>query len=402
MKKVRLGTLLLIVACSICVYLTYHYSTPDVSPELFISKCDRVLRSEDNPASLLSINQLKKAPFAVRDCFGFMSFGGRPMYVSPEERQFPIAYAVSAYESHQRLLRLMRLIYRPHNLYCIHLDSKASVEYEQVVKSLFSCYPSNIIVVPDNQRISVRWGYFSVLQSALLCIRLLLHHKTIKWRYMLNINEKEFPLRTNWELVSALIALNGSNMIEGLPGAKYSDRFPKATLSFNVTWTKGSFLIAARREFLQFSLTDSRALEILKAMKAEENVRKVQDELFFSTLAYSPELGAPGSCQRIYPSSSSDPRSWFLVRYVDWNMAYCQSKLAVHEICIFGVRDIPILVQQPHLFANKFLPTFEPVAYDCMERWLEMKLVAERSLQRLDPHFNTTLFANLYCSRDHI
>ncbi|CAH8442747.1 unnamed protein product [Dicrocoelium dendriticum] len=296
----------------------------------------------------------------------------------------------------------MRLIYRPHNLYCIHLDAKAPPESVQAISTLFSCYPSNIIVVPDNQRISVHWGYFSVLQSALLCTRLLLHHQTIGWRYMLNINEKEFPLRTNWELVSALKALNGSNMIEGIPGGQFADRFPKANLSFNVAWTKGSFLIAARREFLQFALTDPRALEILKAMKAEEHVRKIQDELFFSTLAYSPELGAPGSCRLIHPPSSSDPRSWFLVRYVNWDTADCPSMVAVHGICIFGVRDIPILVRQPHLFANKFLPTFQPVAYDCMEQWLEQKLIAERSFHRLDPQFNATLFANLYCSREHI
>ncbi|KAF5395806.1 N-acetyllactosaminide beta-1 6-N-acetylglucosaminyl-transferase [Paragonimus heterotremus] len=153
-------------------------------------------------------------------------------WISEEEQQFPIAYAITTYESFTRLARLLRMIHRNHNVYCIHVDAKAPKDFVQKVKYLAQCFGNNVILVPDEQRVDVRWGYFSVLQSTLVCSELLLKNQVVDWRYMLNINEKEFPLRTNWELVSSLKALNGSNMIEGLPGYKYSDRFPNSNFSF--------------------------------------------------------------------------------------------------------------------------------------------------------------------------
>ncbi|KAA3670904.1 uncharacterized protein DEA37_0003048, partial [Paragonimus westermani] len=156
------------------------------------------------------------------------------------------------------------------------------------------------------------------------------------------------------------------------------------------SWVKGSFLVALRREFVQFIHTDKRALEILDAMKAESHIRKVQDELFFSTLAYNPHLGAPGACSKLHPITYQDPRSWFLARYVNWDEEHCPSKLAVHWLCILGMRDLPILVRQPHLFANKFLPHFEPEAYTCMEYWYWKKVHNERIRHVLDPSFNKT------------
>lgn len=36
-------------------------------------------------------------------------------------------------------------------------------------------------------------------------------------------------------------------------------------------------------------------------------------------------------------------------------------------ICIFGIGDLSLLVVRPELFANKFVPETEYLAYDCME-----------------------------------
>ncbi|KAF8565152.1 hypothetical protein P879_08583 [Paragonimus westermani] len=336
------------------------------------------------------------------ECEQLRTPNGESVWTSEEEQRFPIAYAIAAYESFTRLARLLRMIHRNHNVYCIHVDAKAPKDFVRKVKYLAQCFGSNVILVADEQRVDVRWGYFSVLQSTLICSELLLKNELVDWRYMLNINEKEFPLRTNWELVSSLKALNGSNMVEGIPGDKFSDRFPNSNFSFKFSWVKGSFLVALRREFVQFIHTDKRALEILSAMKAESHIRKVQDELFFSTLAYNPHLGAPGACSKLHPITYQDPRSWFLARYVNWDEKHCPSKLAVHWLCILGMRDLPILVRQPHLFANKFLPHFEPEAYTCMEYWYWKKVHNERIRRVLDPSFNKSLYSQLYCTQEHI
>ena len=39
----------------------------------------------------------------------------------------------------------------------------------------------------------------------------------------------------------------------------------------------------------------------------------------------------------------------------------------VRQICIFGIRDLPLLASRPELFANKFYFDFQPLTLDCME-----------------------------------
>ncbi|VDP71724.1 unnamed protein product [Echinostoma caproni] len=160
--------------------------------------------------------------------------------------------------------------------------------------------------------------------------------------------------------------------------------------------------IALRREFVQFMFSNPYSLELIESMRKESHLRKVQDELLFSTLAYNPHLGAPGACLRPHAITPTDPRSWFLARFVNWNATDCPSRYAVHGVCIFGARDVPILIEQPHLFANKFFWNFEPVAYTCMEYWLVKRIQYERIFRSLHPSFNRSLYANLYCSSEHI
>ncbi len=39
-----------------------------------------------------------------------------------EERGFPLAFSVLLYEEAEQAERLLRAVYRPHNVYCIHVD----------------------------------------------------------------------------------------------------------------------------------------------------------------------------------------------------------------------------------------------------------------------------------------
>ncbi|TGZ37153.1 hypothetical protein CRM22_011347 [Opisthorchis felineus] len=160
-----------------------------------------------------------------------------PIWTSQEELDFPIAFAISAYASFERLARSVRLIYRKHNTYCIHVDRKATVEVKRRIKYLAECYGSQVILVPDELSVDVKWGYFSVLQPTLLCAELLLKQRKVDWRYLLNLNEKELPLRTNWELVRALKNLKGSNLVEGFNGTRFKDRLPLKRLTFEVGYT---------------------------------------------------------------------------------------------------------------------------------------------------------------------
>ncbi len=127
--------------------------------------------------------------------------------------EFPIAFTVVAHKEFARLARLLRMIYRPQNTYCIHIDKRSSQQFRTAVENLASCLGENVVLIPKEESTEVKWGDANVFEPQLVCARNLLR-KNAEWRYMVNCVGQEFPLRTNREMVAALKALNGSNLIE--------------------------------------------------------------------------------------------------------------------------------------------------------------------------------------------
>ena len=55
--------------------------------------------------------------------------------INEEEAAFPIAYAIVGYKHAFQIERLLRSIYRPQNIYCIHIDIRnSSLEVFQTLK----------------------------------------------------------------------------------------------------------------------------------------------------------------------------------------------------------------------------------------------------------------------------
>ena len=131
--------------------------------------------------------------------------------VSTEEANFPIAYSIVMYKDVEQFERLLRAIYRPQNLYCVHVDNKSDVrKIRDSVSAIANCF-SNVFVAQNP--INVGWCHRTVLEADLVCIAELL--KSRKWKYLINLTGQEWPLKTNWELVKILKVFNGSNNIEG-------------------------------------------------------------------------------------------------------------------------------------------------------------------------------------------
>lgn len=105
----------------------------------------------------------------------------------------------------------MRLIYRPQNLYCIHADAKSSAALQRAIRAISSCF-SNVFVA--SKSIDVHWAEFSLLEAELICLRELFE-RPVHWHYYVNVMGREFPLRTNQELVKIFKAYNGSNDVDG-------------------------------------------------------------------------------------------------------------------------------------------------------------------------------------------
>lgn len=147
----------------------------------------------------------------TKDCGHFISSRG---YItdslSEEEKHFPIAYSILVYKSPEQFEFLLRAIYRPQNVYCVHVDKKTPPNVFNGFKCITRCFPNVFLA---SKRYSVNWGKIGVLLPEIECMRNLLSFST--WKYFINLTGQEFPLRTNYELVKILKIYNGSNDAEG-------------------------------------------------------------------------------------------------------------------------------------------------------------------------------------------
>lgn len=110
----------------------------------------------------------------------------------------------------QNFERLLRAIYAPQNIYCIHVDKKSQPSVEAAITSIASCFP-NVFMV--RQAVSVVYAGWSRVQADLNCMADLYEYST-KWKYFINLCGQDFPLKTNLEMVRMLRSLKGGNSLE--------------------------------------------------------------------------------------------------------------------------------------------------------------------------------------------
>lgn len=68
------------------------------------------------------------------------------------------------------------------------------------------------------------------------------------------------------------------------------------------------------------------------------------------------------------------------------NDTSCQSGIKRHRICIFGMEDLPNLVESPYLFANKAMAEKDFGALSCWHELIFNRTHYERGTYRLDPY----------------
>ncbi|KAL5967832.1 Beta-13-galactosyl-O-glycosyl-glycoprotein beta-16-N-acetylglucosaminyltransferase [Taenia solium] len=323
-----------------------------------------------------------------------------PMITRPNG-DMNVAFTVVVHKDVLQIARLLRMIYRVNNYYCIHLDARSSQQFQEAIQGVAACFGPNVELVPVERRVAVNWGDESVLMPQLICARqALLTDPT--WHYLINIVGQEFPLKTNLELVAALKALNGSNLVEAFPITRFKGWVRDKTLPINATWYKGTIYGAFRREFVHEAVIGTAMAPIRKTI-LQHGIFNHPDELFFATLAYNPHLKLPGACL-IAPPPMSEVNLGFLAKFVVWrdyNIA-CPTKYT-RSVCILGMPHVSQLRKLPHLFANKFYADYHPEAYDLMEEWYFEKIVKElASGTYTASSFDISVYANRSCSRQHL
>ncbi|KAM8887361.1 beta-1,3-galactosyl-O-glycosyl-glycoprotein beta-1,6-N-acetylglucosaminyltransferase-like isoform 1-T2 [Spinachia spinachia] len=307
--------------------------------------------------------------------------------LSRVEVDFPLAYSIVVHHKVQNFERLLRAIYAPQNIYCIHVDKKSDASVYSAVSAITSCFP-NVFMV--SQRVDVVYAAWPRVQADLNCMADLYNAKT-NWKYFINLCGQDFPLKTNLEIVNALRSLKGVNSME-------SEKMPKEKRErvthaykivngqiqptgnvkepppFNLPILTGSAYIVVSRGFVRSVLEDNRIPPLIEWAKDTF----VPDETFWATIQRLP--GVPGS-KRPHPKyDMTDVNA--IVRIVKWQghegtvYPECHGH-HVRGVCVYGFGDLQWLLEQHHLFANKFDLEIDPIAVYCLEKYLREKALAE-------------------------
>ncbi|TRY73679.1 hypothetical protein TCAL_10160 [Tigriopus californicus] len=136
--------------------------------------------------------------------------------VSVEEWKLRFGVAHSLHTQIGIFEMYLALHYRPVDSHCIHLDLKASDKVKSAVRSLVRCYklkfPGSMFMIAKLE-IPVYWGWDSVLEADLVCLRLLLEHDT-RWQYFMNPAGTELPLVSYRAFRRKLVENNLNNVIQ--------------------------------------------------------------------------------------------------------------------------------------------------------------------------------------------
>ncbi len=216
-------------------------------------------------------------------------------FVSENEKNFPLAFALNVFESPYQILRFLKIIYRPHNLYCIHYDQTSKSAFKQFIKEISNCLPN--VIVPK-KIVNVVWGWHTIIDAQLNCIEDLFEmRQTFPWQYVLTLCGKEVPLKTNQEMVKFLKRMNGTSAVEtfdnsGHEHTYWTDKFELrknsvvrteeklGPIPFGLTIKKSMAYYGLSVKFVDYVLHDTRAIEFRHFM---ENTL-IPDEHFIATL----------------------------------------------------------------------------------------------------------------------
>ncbi|XP_025102015.1 beta-1,3-galactosyl-O-glycosyl-glycoprotein beta-1,6-N-acetylglucosaminyltransferase-like [Pomacea canaliculata] len=354
--------------------------------KLFAGDMKELTRSKQVHKDLPALPTEKDITRLAKNCRNFVRVYGFIMnFLTEEERNFPIAYSILVFKDAHQVTQLLQAIYRPQNVYCIHVDQKADQSYRDTMAAIADCF-HNVFLA--SRSVDVEWGRFTVLEPELICMRDLWPFK--KWKYFINLTGQEFPLRTNFELVRILTAYNGANDVDTVE-TKLDDRLSSAgPPPHGIVPTMGSVHIAVNRDFVDYVLHSPVAQDLLEWTQFVA----IPDETFFSSLNHNPQLGIRGSYKG--PRERDHVFKPSLTRFKNWKLRPfdhpCAGGLRVRQVCILSTGDLPLLDTRPEMFANKFYQDYSRVALECLHQRL-YNHTKDEFLGMME--FDTSYYSNL-------
>ena len=375
-----------------------HHTLTRHSPHID-ANCDRLFHSDRSELFRVRGHTLKWSN-GVEDTDFFSQWTDKAtatklltnnFYVSQKEKDFPLAFVLLFHYKPgiiQQYFRLLRFLYRPQNVFCIHIDAKAPEWWVSKINQFASFFP-NILLA--HNPVQVKYSTVSILDAHLKCFEEL-HESSLKWKYAINLHSTELPLVTNREIVETLEQTKGKNLIS--TGMRIKDlptnsidrqrvlfkcawnghtckitSHPKRPPPFTFDLYKGADSAngAMTPDFVRFILTERRAKALRHFL---EDVRSAV-ELFFNTLNQLPDA----------PGGSADPTQNHTLPPVTvrlWKSLHpqnmCTAQKFIHRVCITDVGDLPALkaasMEKKWMFYNKYTIDFDHVVMDCIENLL--------------------------------
>lgn len=321
------------------------------------------------------------------DCPAFIRLRGYDgMCPSEVEKGFPLAYSIVVHKYAWMVERLLRAVYSPNNVYCIHYDRKSSYNFILAMEGLARCLP-NVFIVSKQEL--VHYASISRLKADLNCLSDL-QRSEVKWKYVINLCGQDFPLRTNMELVSELKSLNGSNMLETTRPTEFKkERFTfhheqrsnfdyqvpvktklkKSPPPRGIVMFTGNAYFVLSRQFVDYIHQSDAVRDFL--VWSEDTYSP--DEHFWATLVRMP--GVPGGVPRSAPDITDLMSKTRLVKweYHEDSLYPRCSGTHIRSVCIYGAAELRWLLGYGHWFANKFSTNIDPIVIQCLEEKLEEK-----------------------------
>ena len=342
-------------------------------------------------------NEESDAQFVQRmsSCANVVEEFSNNFYVSSEEKDFPLAFIFVVYTNARQVVRLLKAIYRPHNLYCIHPDARQGEEFAHVFRQISKCL-NNVFVASKLKK--VFYTHRSILDAQLSCMKDLTDYDESSWRYVINLVGRELPLQTNLHVVKLLKQTCNVSIVDSHPIGRifYKQRFKhKYTVNYltgrghitkkhrravphGIKIYKGSTHFALTRQFAHFLLTNQKAIDFRHYL----NDVWMPEESFYASLYQFPEAACYGGHSNTVTLPIPFPEVSIWLTRLDQRLTaeHC-SGLNVHSLCIVATGDLhrvyEIGVNEDFFFFNKYFMEVDHVIMDCMEERLVKQNMVE-------------------------
>ena len=403
-------------------YDAWKHDRVTITKPAITTNCSALVEGNEHAITLAGLyiknwsNAETEEEFArkINNCTYIREEFGNLFYVSEEELEFPLAFTFVIHDRPKQIYRLLKAIYRPHNVYCIHTDGKQNAGFINIFLSISQCL-DNVLVSSHLKR--VFWGHHSLMDAQLNCAEDLMQYQLTRWKYVINICGFELPLRTNREIVQALKKLNGTSAVNSypIPDAQYRHRFTykyrlgyshrrrgkkkNSPVPHNITIYKSLTQVALTHDFVHFLFTNKKAIDFRDYLKDIY----IPEEEYYASLYRLPE--APGGFALIHEGTKVpivDQCIWMYSKDAKQHPHNYCSGAVIRGVCILTYADLSRVYKhglndQFSMFFNKFNLEHDHIVMDCMEERLVLQNKKEFAIDHNNVLHDGTFSYCAYC-----